>query len=153
MSDLRKDREQEREREKDREEQSEKERGQLENLKAGTAIFYNLILVVMYCRFYYMLLVIQTIPGTVWEGPTKGIVWRFPGIMLEAAYPTSSQGRYAWETSQELVKCADLLAKIPMWTTFWEALTVYRGFNVVACVVSKGQLIVWCKRTFTLVCE
>ena len=52
MSDLRKDREQEREREKDREEQSEKERGQLENLKAGTAIFYNLILVVMYCRFY-----------------------------------------------------------------------------------------------------
>lgn len=68
--------------------------GQLEreNLKAGTAIFYNLILVVMYCRFYYVLLVIQTIPGTVWEGPTKGIVWRFLGIMLEAAYPTSSQG-------------------------------------------------------------
>lgn len=64
MSDLRKDREQEREREKDREEQSEKERGQLEreNLKAGTAIFYNLVLVVMFCHFYYMLLVIQTIP-------------------------------------------------------------------------------------------
>ena len=92
MSDLRKDREQEGEREKDREKQSERQ-GQLEreNLKAGNAILYNLILVLMYCCFYYMLLVIQTIPGRVWEGPTKGIDWRFLGIMLEAAYPTSSQ--------------------------------------------------------------
>ena len=42
-----------------------KRQGQLEreNLKAGTAIFYNLILVLMYCCFYYVLLVIQTIPG------------------------------------------------------------------------------------------
>ena len=71
-----------------------KRQGQLEreNLKAGTAIFYNLILVLMYCCFYYVLLVIQTIPGRVWEGPTKGIDWRFLGIMLEAAYPTSLQG-------------------------------------------------------------
>lgn len=71
-----------------------KRQGQLEreNLKAGTAIFYNLILEVVYCCFYYMLLVIQTIPGRVWEGPTKGIAWTFLGIMLEAACPPSSQG-------------------------------------------------------------
>lgn len=50
--------------------------------------FYNLILEVVYCCFYYMLLVIQTIPGRVWEGPTKGINLDISGDHVRGCLPS-----------------------------------------------------------------